>query len=427
MDLTTELSLIVGKARACGCLELPRASFYRWRNPPPAEARPRPTPARALTPPERQKVLETLNGERFMDKAPREAYATLLDEGECFCSIRTMYRILEDNGEVRERRDQLRHRNFKKPELLATGPNQVWSWDITKLLGPQKWNHYMLYVIIDIFSRYVVGWMLASRESDALAKKLIGETIEKEKALPSQLTIHSDRGPSMTSKSVALLLADLGVIKSHSRPHVSDDNPFSEAQFKTLKYRPEFPDRFGSIQDARSHSQAFFQWYNSEHRHEGIAMLTPEVVHSGRAGEVLRKRQEVLNARYAANPERFVHGAPKVPALPEAVWINPPAAQKGDHVDGTVSQEPPCLSGSHRSDDPALAGPQATQKYNPPPPAAPAAKGADRIDNAPLEPTEHNPPGSDPTQRHQIATPVPFPPAGMAERKLKGKTFAVLH
>jgi putative transposase len=234
-----------------------------------------------------------------------------------------MYRLLEATGEVRERRDQLRH-VAPKPELLATRPNRVWSWDITKLLGPAKWTYFYLYVILDIFSRYVVGWMVAHRESAALAERLIAETCKKQEIPAGQLTIHADRGTSMTSKPVTLLLADLGVTRTHSRPHVSNDNPFSEAQFKTLKYRPEFPDRFASLEAARAFCQPFFTWYNTEHRHTGIGLLTPAAVHYGDAARVTARRQQVLATAYAEHPERFVRKPPEPPAPPTAVWINPP-------------------------------------------------------------------------------------------------------
>src|ERR687898_3414990 len=252
------------------------------------------------------------------------SYATLLDEGVYHCSILTMYRILDDHGEVRERRDQLRHPVYSKPELLAEGPNQVWSWDITKLLGPAKWTYFYLYVILDVFSRYVVGWMVAHREQAELAERLIAETLAKQQVPAGQLTLHADRGSSMTSKPVAFLLADLGVTKTHSRPHVSNDNPYSESQFKTLKYRPGFPDRFGSIQDARAFCQQFFGWYNAEHRHAGIAMMTPEAVHYGHAAQLHQVRAAVLAGAYAAHPERFVRKPPLPKPLPTAVWINPP-------------------------------------------------------------------------------------------------------
>ena len=261
-----------------------------------------------------------------MDQAPREIAATLLYEGLHPCSVSTMYRILHENREVRERRDQLRHPAYAAPELLAERPNQVWSWDITKLKGPEKWSYFHLYVILDIFSRYIVGWMVANRESAALAQRLIAVTCERQAIAPSQLTLHADRGSSMRSQAVAELLVDLGVLKTHSRPYVSDDNPYSESQFKTLKYRPDFPERFGCLQDAKSHFARFDHWYNHEHHHSGIAGLTPADVHFGRGAARLEAHQRVLDAAYAAHPERFVHGPPRAPELPKAAWINRPKA-----------------------------------------------------------------------------------------------------
>jgi putative transposase len=251
-------------------------------------------------------------------------FATLLDEGVYHCSLRTMHRILEQEGETGERRDQLTHPAYQKPELLATAPNQLWSWDITKLKGPAKWTYFYLYVILDVFSRYVVGWMVAPRETAELAKRLIADTCDKQNIQPGQLTVHADRGSSMTSKPVAFLLAELGVTKSHSRPYVSDDNPYSESQFRTMKYRPEFPDRFGCIQDSRAFCQDFFQWYNHEHRHSGIGLLAPAMVHFGETPAVLAQRQAVLDAAYHAHPERFVRRPPKPLPLPSEVWINKP-------------------------------------------------------------------------------------------------------
>jgi len=316
----------VGTRPACEALGVARSTYYRrrlaWLRP--VERKPRPRPARALTPAERREVLDLLHSERFMDKSPGQVVATQLDEGRYLCSERTMYRILADAKEVRERRNQLRHPRYQRPELLACGPNQVWSWDITKLRGPVKWTYFYLYVLLDIFSRYVVGWLLGHREGVDLAKKLIARSCEKQKIEPGQLVVHADRGPSMTSKGLAQLLADLGVDKSHSRPRVSNDNPFSEAQFRTLKYMPEYPDRFGCFRDALSFCRAFFRWYNTEHRHSGIGMLTPEMVHYGRAEQVLARRHRVKMAAYTAHPERFVGGAPKRVQLPQAVWINPP-------------------------------------------------------------------------------------------------------
>lgn len=324
-DLIKEVADQVGTRAACEALGVPRASFYRNEAPPRSAPRPpRPKPARALPSEERVEVLEVLQSERFVDLSPAEVYAILLDEGVRHCSVRSMYRYLAAEGQVRERRDQLRHPAYAKPELLASGPNQVWSWDITKLRGPEKWTYYYLYVLLDIFSRYAVGWMLAHRESGELAATLIEETCAKQDVQRDQLTIHADRGSAPKSKTVAQMFADLGVEGSHSRPHVSNDNPFSEAQFKTYKYRPTYPDRFGSYEHGLSYSRDFFDWYNRSHRHAGIAMLTPEVVHYGRADHVLAERQRVLDAAYAANPERFVNGPPAVAALPRAVWINPP-------------------------------------------------------------------------------------------------------
>ena len=324
MEAAEGLAQVVGTAPACDALAVSRASLYRWRSPRSEIKTPRPTPPRTLRPEERGAVLDQLRSERFADKAPAQAWATLLDEGTYLCSMSTMYRLLAAHGEVRERRDQLRHPKYQKPELLATAPNQVWSWDITKLLGPVKWSYYYLYVILDIFSRYVVGWMLAHQESAALAKRLIAQTCEKQQIVEGQLTLHADRGTSMRSKPVAHLLGALGVTKTHSRPYVSDDNPYSEAQFKTLKYCPEFPDRFGCFEDALALCHGFFPYYNTQHRHAGIALMTPYAVHHGLARQLHHTRQQTLLAAYARNPERFVRQAPKPPALPEAAWINPP-------------------------------------------------------------------------------------------------------
>ena len=334
MEAAEELSREVGLAPACRALSLSRASLYRGRKArlkPPAPAV-RPSPARALAPEERALVLDALHSERFRDMAPAAVHATLLDEGVYLCATRTMYRILDEEGEVRERRNQLRHPNYSKPELLATAANRVWSWDITKLKGPAKWTYYYLYVILDIFSRYVVGWMIAMREAAALAKRLIFQTCEKQGIEEGQLTLHADRGSSMKSKPVEFLLVDLGVEKTHSRPYTSTDNPYSEAQFKTLKYRPEFPSRFGSIQDARSFCRDFFTWYNNRHRHSGISYLTPEMVHYGHAKDVIDARQVVLLEAYASHPERFVKAAPRPLELPEAVWINKPEREAESEV-----------------------------------------------------------------------------------------------
>jgi putative transposase len=319
-----ELPREVSRAPVCRALGVSRATLHRREHPRPERTLPRPTPERALSPIERQTVRDVLHSERFVDKAPAQVVATLLDEDVYHCSTRTMYRVLESNREVRERRDQLRHPSYQKPELLATAPNQVWSWDITKLLGPAKWTYFYLYVILDIFSRYVVGWMLADAESARLAKRLIAEAYAKQRIVPGQLTIHADRGSSMKSHGVALLLASLGVTKTHSRPHVSNDNPYSEAQFKTLKYCPAFPERFGSYQDGLGFCHAFFRYYNHEHRHSGIGLMTPYAVHHGLAPQITAARQSTLLGAYALHPERFVRKVPQPPILPEAAWINPP-------------------------------------------------------------------------------------------------------
>jgi len=334
MDAVLRLGRDVGMKTACKVLNVSRATVYRHINKnvttekTPSE---RPAPPLALSETERQTVLDVLHSDRFRDMAPHQVYAALLDEGRYICSIRTMYRILTtEHGHVKERRRQVTRPNYTKPELLAVKPNQVWSWDITKLKGPVKWNYFHLYVILDIFSRYVVGWMVANREQDALAKRLIEETCVKQKVTFDQLTIHADRGASMKSKVVAHLLADPGITKTHSRPQVSNDNPYSEAQFKTLKYCPRFPDRFGSIQDARAFCQDFFTWYNKEHHHSGIALMTPEQVHYGLADHVYSQRTAVLEAAFRENPNRFKNKPPAPQEVPTAVWINPPETQTLD-------------------------------------------------------------------------------------------------
>jgi len=327
MKAATELSHDVGKRAACKALGVPRATFYRHfdKGQNTRAKKARPDPPLSLKPIERQNVIDILNSEKFQDKAPYEVYATLLDEGTYHCSIRTMYRILKaKNGDVKERRRGHQRNHYQKPELLATSPNQVWSWDITKLKGPVKWTYFYLYVILDIFSRYVVGWLVSHREQDALAKRFIEETSIKQGIVPGQLTVHADRGSSMKSKAVAYLLGDLGITKTHSRPHVSNDNPYSEAHFKTLKYCPEFPDRFGCIQDAREFCRSFFNWYNKEHRHSGIALMTPEQVHYGKARSIFDFRARVLKQAFLKNPKRFKGKLPNPLSLPKAVWINKP-------------------------------------------------------------------------------------------------------
>jgi putative transposase len=341
MAIVTEHSPTLGVAPVCKALAMPRASYYRRQHPRPEAEESKPTRRvpRALPPNERDQVRAILNDERFVDLPPAEVYATLLDEGKYVCSIRTMYRILHEEHEVRERRRQLRHPWAAAPELLATGPNQLWSWDITKLKGPAKWTYFYLYVILDVFSRYVVGWLAACRESATLAQRLIEQTCARQGIAKGELTVHADRGAAMISKSVALLLADLGVAKTHSRPHVSNDNPFSESQFKTLKYSPEFPERFGSLPDVRSFLLDFFQWYNTMHHHSALGWLTPYDVHYGLAETRLAEREVALRKAFAATPERFVRGVPIPPALPHAVWINKPQTLD-EPAHGSMDLEP---------------------------------------------------------------------------------------
>ena len=324
MQTVQELGPRLGVRASCAALGVAPATYYRRRHPPVA-VRSR-SSSRALSPAERQAVLDVLHEDRFVDVAPGEVVATLLDGERYLCSERTMYRLLAAHQEVRERRQQVRHPSYAAPELLATRPHELWSWDITKLKGPAKWVYYYLYVILDVFSRYVVGWMVAARESATLAERLIADTCRRQGIGPGQLTLHADRGSSMRSKAVALLLADLGVTKTHSRPYTSTDNPYSEALFKTAKYRPEIPERFGCLEHARQVFRPLFAWYNTEHRHGGLAMLTPHDVHYGLAEPRLAGRGRVLAAAYAAHPERFPRGRPTPGTLPTAVWINKPAA-----------------------------------------------------------------------------------------------------
>jgi putative transposase len=329
-----ELAGRIGVREGCVAVGASQAGYYRRHraSPPPARSAPighrdRHQP-RALSQAERHAILDVLHSERFVDMAPAEVWATLLDDGVYLGSISTFYRLLRRAGETRERRRQATHPATVKPELVAYQPNCVWSWDITKLRGPAKWTYYYLYVILDIFSRYAVGWMVATRESAALAEVLIRQTCAKQAIGRDQLTIHADRGSSMTSKPVALLLADLGVTQSHSRPHVSDDNPFSESQFKTLKYRPDFPGRFDSIEAARRHCQIFFAWYNDDHHHGGLGLHTAADIHYGTAEAVRDKRAAVLTDAYRAHPERFIRQPPQPPHLPTGSWINPPDQPK---------------------------------------------------------------------------------------------------
>mgnify|MGYP001024515128 FL=1 len=327
MQAAKQLAQHVGVARACEALNVPRSSYYATYHPRPPKTKLRRPSHRKLTPEEERHVLAVLNSPRFMDMSPREIYATLLDEGIYLCSVSTMYRILRAHNQVRERRNQRIHPPYTKPRLVATRPNQVWTWDITKLAGPRPGVYYSLYVILDLYSRYVVGWMAAEAESGGLARKLLYETFVKHGIQPQQLTLHSDRGAPMTSKMVAQLLATLGITKTHSRPRQSNDNAYSEAQFKTLKYRPDFPDRFGSLEDAQAFCRRFFAWYNNEHYHTGLGLLTPHQVHYGLAKEVIAQRNQVLAAAYAAHPERFVRKPPTADEPAAEVWINQPTAE----------------------------------------------------------------------------------------------------
>jgi putative transposase len=324
-------------ASTCAALGVSRATYYRSCKPRP-ELAPRPAPPRALTEDERRAALDALHSPRFVDQSPAEIYATLLDESQYLCSERTMYRILAANAPVRERRDVLRHPQFAAPELLATRPKELWSWDITKLLGPTKWSYFYLYVIMDVFSRKVVGWMVAERESATLARKLIFETAEREGIEPGTLTVHADRGASMRSKLVAELMADLGITKTHSRPHVSNDNPYSESNFKTLKYRPGFPDRFLDVDHARCVCRDVIDWYNNEHHHVGLGLLTPSDMHDGLADAKIAHRARVLEQAYRNHPDRFTRGVPKPAQPPKEVWINKPRIATIGSIPGTTSR-----------------------------------------------------------------------------------------
>lgn len=328
-----ELAQLLGVTNACTTLGVPRSSYYRALQPAPATdadggvADPplRRRPPRSLSEAARAHIRALLNSARFADGAPRTVWATLLDEQQDHCAWRTIYRIFAEAHEVRDRRDHIRRTGSTAPELLATKPNELGRWDSTKLRGPATWTYEYLYVILDVFSRAVVGGMIADREDAAFAEALIAETCAKAGILPQQLTIHADRGSAMTSKVVAHVLADLGVVKSHSRPHVSNDNPFSAAAFKTLKYRPSYPDRFGSLIDARAWARPFVHWYTPIHRHRGIGLVSPATVPAGQATAQVAARQRVLDAAYLRHPERFVRGRPVPPPVPTAVWINPPS------------------------------------------------------------------------------------------------------
>jgi putative transposase len=320
----TALVPVVGVAPACSTLGVPRASYYRAQRPPVTTVRARRRSARALSAAQRREVLETLNSERFVDKPPRQIWAELLDDGIHLCSTRTMYRVLREAGQICDRRLQRNHGTYARPELVAKAPNEVWSWDITKVPGPRPGAYFSLYVALDIYSRYVVGWVISRAESKAVARAFLRDAFEREGIRPGQLVSHSDRGGPMTAKSTALLYADLGITASYSRPRVSNDNPYSESNFKTLKYRPASPERFRTLEEARVYFVELFDWYNERHYHTGIALLTPSDVHHGRAAAIVAARQSALDAAYERHPERFVRHPPRHPSPEPEVWINPP-------------------------------------------------------------------------------------------------------
>jgi putative transposase len=355
MDAVKELAPTVGIQQACAALGVPRSSFYRSLRAPRIRPKvPRKASPRALTAAERAVLHDYLHSERFVDQAPRTIYATLLDEGIRICHWRTMYRILRADSATRERRAIRRRPVYTKPELLATAPRQVWSWDITFLRGPVPGVHYQLYLVLDIFSRMVVGWLVADREDAALAERVITDACMREQIAPQQLILHADRGASMRSQTLADMLEDLGITRSHSRPTVSNDNPYSEAQFKTMKYCPTYPDRFASQQDADAWVQQFVTWYNTEHRHSGIGFLTPQMLHTGQAHQVTADRQTILDAAYAAHPERFPRGHPTAPTVPTQAWINAPQQTDSPSTTATRPPMPPAAPGSR---DPSAAAP----------------------------------------------------------------------
>ncbi len=338
MAAAEQLGRATDMVSACRALNVPRASLYRARKPP-RNQQPSKKPPRALSEAEEQRVLSTLGAPHFVDKAPASVYAELVDSGTYLCSVRTMYRILTRHKLVRERRNQLRHPKYAPPELLAERPNQLWSWDITKLKGTRPYEYYFLYTMIDVYSRCVVGWLVMERESSDLARLLIAHACNAQSIEPNMLTIHADNGAAMIAKPVAWMLESMGIAKTHSRPHVSNDNPFIESHFKTLKYRPTFPKQFGCMEDARDFLRDFYQWYNHEHRHSGIAYLTPAEVHGGKAKDCLSKRGATLCTAFMAHPERFVKGCPRAPTLPESVWINPPKTKRAEQQETSRPQD----------------------------------------------------------------------------------------
>lgn len=331
MEAAAQVSGEVGARPVLRALGLSPSTYYR-RSRGRGVARSRPRPARALSAVEREHVLDVLHCPQYVDLSPREIYATLLSRGEYLCSPRTMYRILAEHCETGERRNRRQNPTYQRPELVATAPNQVWSWDITKLRTLTPFVYLYLYVLLDLFSRYVVGWMIAEQANARLARRLISAAVEKEQVVPRQLTLHADRGSQMIAHPVVALCAKLGILRSYNRPHVSNDNPFSESQFGTAKQHSSFPGRFGGIVDALTWGREFFPWYNHEHHHSGLAYLTPATVHHGRVDEVLEQRDRALLRAYETHPERFVRGRPSAPRPPLAVWINPPEPEKAEEI-----------------------------------------------------------------------------------------------
>lgn len=350
VELVQQASEQIGVRQACEALGLAPATFYRRIQPANTEPKrnvtvPKPRlSVRAITRAERERVIEVMHSERFRDEPVPQVYATLLDEGVYLCSMASMYRILRERGETSERRALKEHTPAKRPELLASAPNEVWSWDITKLKGPGRWNYFCLYVILDVFSRYAVGWTVEERESADLATDFIQEIAFRQGIAKGQLTIHADRGAAMTSRSVSQLMVELGIERSHSRPHVSNDNPFSESHFKTMKYRPEVPDRFASAEHAREVFSKLFDWYNECHRHSGIGFMTPSAVHFGRTAEITERRQHALRVAYNLHPERFVGGEPRAPVVPTEVWINKPLPSEEGQSKPDTPPNNPCGS-----------------------------------------------------------------------------------
>jgi putative transposase len=408
---------------ACDALDVSRATLYRSRRPPPE---PQPVRTRAPSPrrlddEERQRILDVLHQPEFADQPPTEVYATLLGRGIYHASIRTMYRILAEAGETGERRNQRPAQAHATPSLTATAPNQVWTWDITKLATTRKGVFLMAYVIIDLFSRFVVGWMLATKECQHLAAQLFAETIARHGVEPG-LQVHADRGSAMKSDTLGQLLASLGASRSFSRPRVSDDNAFSEAQFKTLKYQPDYPGRFESELHARAYLQDFFGWHNEEHHHSSLALFTPSDVFHGRVEQVRAVRQAALDAAYHAHPERFPHGPPRAPVPPAAVHINPLLTGALDvHAPDAVSTPSSGLADAPTATPAALASTPSSGLADAPTatPAALASTPSSGLADAPTAtPTALSPVPSDGLAERPRPLPppaLPRPPSGFAD------------